>query len=110
MVLLAIAMTALVPFANAGVRAHTTPGGKCGSFSGTVLLTYSNPQTIILHIIRGKVNAPTTFTMTPMTGYTRNQTPATFADIRIGDTGTITAQPQSPSGVLLACTVSVSGA
>jgi hypothetical protein len=109
--LLAVAMTALAPLANAGVRARTTPAGKsqCGSFSGTVLLTYSNPHTIILHIIKGKVNAPTTFTMTPTTSYTRNQAAATFADIKIGDTGTITAQAQSPSGVLLACTVSVSG-
>jgi hypothetical protein len=82
---------------------------QCAKFSGTVLLTYSNPQTIILHVIKGKVNAATTFTMTPTTTFLRNGAPATFADVRIGDAGTITAQAQQPSGTLLACSVAVSG-
>jgi hypothetical protein len=81
----------------------------CGKFSGTVVLTYSNPQTIIVHIIKGKVNAPTTFTMTPTTSYLRNGVSASFADIKIGDTGTITATEQLPSGTLLACSVTMAG-
>jgi hypothetical protein len=102
--LLAAATLVTPTFAGARSSAPT-----CGKFSGTVLLTYSNPQTIILHIIRGKVNAPTTFTMTSSTSYTRNGQPASFADIKIGDTGTITATEQLPSGTLLACTVTMTG-
>jgi hypothetical protein len=82
---------------------------KCAAFAGTVLLTYSHPDTIILHIIRGKVNAPTTFTMTPQTLYQRNGQPAAFDDIQIGDVGTLTATEQLPSGTLLTCTVDVTG-
>jgi hypothetical protein len=96
--------------------AGVTPGpsaaaarSTCGKFSGTVVLTYHNPDTIVLHIIKGKVNAATPFTMTPQTTYQRNGQPATFDDVKIGDVGTITATEQLPSGVLLACTVSVSG-
>ena len=92
-----------------GITATRPASASCGKFSGTVVLTYTNPDTIILHIIKGKVNAATTFTMTPSTTYTHNGTPATFADIKIGDTGTITATEQLPSGVLLACSVSVTG-
>lgn len=55
------------------------------------------------------MNAATTFTMTPTTTYFRNGKPATFADVKIGDTGTIAAQEQLPSGTLLACSVSVTG-
>ena len=91
-------------------QARQSAGTTCGKFSGTVVLTYSNPQTIILHIIKGKVNAATTFTMTPTTSYLRNGAPATFADIKIGDTGTITATEQLPSGTLLACSVTMTGA
>jgi hypothetical protein len=72
-----------------------------------VVLTYAHPDTIVLHIIRGKVNAATPFTMTPQTVYHRNGQAVTFADIQIGDAGTITATEQRPSGVLLACTVDV---
>ncbi len=90
--------------------ARQSANAGCGKFSGTVLLTYSNPQTIILHIIKGKVNAPTTFTMTPTTSYLRNGVSASFADIKIGDTGTITATEQLPSGTLLACSLSMAGA
>ena len=89
-----------------GARAATS---TCGKFSGTVVLTYSNPQTIVLHIIKGKVNAATTFTMTPTTSYTRNGQPATFAAIKNGDTGTIAATEQLPSGTLLACSVTMTG-
>jgi hypothetical protein len=107
---LAVALCALTAGAFVIAPAQARPSGtSCGKFSGTVLLTYSNPQTIILHVIRGKVNAPTTFTMTPTTGYVRNGLPAGFADIKIGDTGTITATEQLPSGTLLACTVSMTG-
>ena len=51
----------------------------------------------------------TTFAMTPSTTYTRNGTAATFAGIRAGDTGTICAVEQLPSGVLLASWVEVTG-
>ncbi len=82
---------------------------SCMKFSGPVLMTYTNPQTIILHIIRGKVNAATTFTMAPTTTYTRNGSPATFADIRTDDSATICAVEQLPSGVLLATWVTATG-
>jgi hypothetical protein len=100
-----LASALLIAPAQAGSSSRT----GCAKFNGTVLLTYSNPQTIILHIIRGKVNAPTTFTMTATTSYLRNGVAASFADIKIGDTGTITATAQLPSGTLLACTVTMSG-
>jgi hypothetical protein len=90
-------------------QARQPANASCGKFNGTVLLTYSNPQTIILHIIKGKVNAPTTFTMTPTTSYLRNGVPVGFADIKIGDTGTITATEQLPSGTLLASSVTMTG-
>ena len=109
-----LAAALLLPASLAGAHARGITAAKpasasCGKFSGTVVLTYTNPDTIILHIIKGKVNAATTFTMAPSTTYTRNETPATFADIRIGDSGTITATEQLPSGVLLACSVIVTG-
>lgn len=108
---LLLVLTALLGAATlapslAGARAATP---TCAKYSGIVRLTYSNPQTIILHIIQGKVNAATTFTMTPTTTYTRNGKPATFADIKAGDTGTITATEQLPSGTLLACAVTMTG-
>ena len=92
--------------ASAAVAAKQT---QCAKFSGPVLLTYTNPDTIILRIAKGKVYAATTFTMTPSTTYTRNGQPAAFADIRIGDTGTITATESLPSGALLACSVTMTG-
>jgi hypothetical protein len=110
-----VAVVALVAIAASIGLASTAPASasaaskQCAKYSGTVLLTYSNPQTIILHIIRGTVNAATTFTMTPSTTYLRNGTPSAFADVKIGDTGTITATEQIPSGTLLACSVTVSG-
>ena len=109
-----LAATMLVPASLAAASARPASTAKaanatCGKFSGPVLLTYTNPDTIILHIIRGKVNAATTFTMTLSTTYTRNGAPATFADIKIGDTATITATEQLPSGVLLACSVVATG-
>jgi hypothetical protein len=91
------------------IVAPSSAGKNCGKFNGTVILTYTNPTTIILHIIQGKVNAPTTFTMTPTTTYLRNGQPARFADIKLGDTGTITATEQLPSGTLLACSVIMTG-
>ena len=114
-IVLGLAATMLVPssLAAASARPASTANAAkattCGKFSGPVLLTDTNPDTIILHIIRGKVNAATTFTMTPSTTYTRNGAPATFADIKIGDTATITATEQLPSGVLLACSVVATG-
>ena len=108
----ALATAAAPPVLAAHVSASASgkaTASHCGTFSGPVLLTYSNPQTIILHIINGKVNAATTFTMTATTTYLRNGAPATLADVKIGDTGTITAQEQLPSGTLLACSVAVSG-
>ncbi len=91
-------------------NAVTTQGARsCAKFSGTVNLTYTNPDTIILHVIKGKINAATTFTMTASTVYVRNGQPATFASITIGDTGYITATEQLPSGTLLACSVVMTG-
>ena len=81
----------------------------CAKFAGPVLMTYSSPQTIIIHIIKGKVNAATVFTMTPATAYTRNGLPATFADIKAGDNATICAVEQLPSGTLLASWVEATG-
>ena len=109
-----LAAAMLVPVSMAGAHARQVAATKpasagCGKFSGTVVLTYTNPDTIILHIIKGKVNAATTFTMTQSTTYLRNGKPATFAEIKIGDVGTITATEQLPSGVLLACSVVVTG-
>ena len=101
-----LAAVVLLP-SLAGARAERA---TCGKFSGPVVLTYSNPDTIILHIIKGKVNAATTFTMTPSTSYIRNGLRTTFAEIRIADVGTITATEQLPSGTLLACSVVMSGA
>ena len=100
---LAVAVAPPVLAASASTSASTAAASQCRKFSGTVVLTYSNPDTIILHVIKGKVNAATTFTMTPTTTYLRNGAPATFADVRIGDTGTIAAQEQLRSGILLAC-------
>ena len=101
---------ALIPsLASAGSATPAKPPQNCAKFSGTVVLTYTNPDTIILHIIKGKVNAATTFTMTPTTAYQRNSQPASFADIKIGDTGTITATEQLPSGTLNACSVNMTG-
>jgi hypothetical protein len=105
----AVGTTALLA-APAGAASSTTKSSaSCAKFSGTVLLTYTNPDTIILHVIRGKVNAPTTFTMTSNTSYTRNGLPSSFAAVKIGDTGTITATEILPSGTLLACAVDLTG-
>jgi hypothetical protein len=106
-IVLALALGALVAgwVASSPAQARQAANAGCGNFSGTVLLAYPNPQTIILHIIKGKVNAATTFTMTPTTTYLRNGSPASFADIKIGDTGSITATEQLPSGTLLAGSV-----
>ena len=93
---------------TAGARS-SAPSSHCLKFSGTVVLTYGNPDTIILHIIKGKVNAATTFTMMEATTYVRNGQSATFSALKIGDTGSITATEQLPSGILLACSVAMTG-
>ena len=111
-VLVAVLVAGTSPVAASAQRGGTvTPRGPghCGKYSGTVVLTYTNPDTIILHVIQGKVNAATTFTMTPATTYLRNGQTATFGDIKIGDAGYITAAAQMPSGTLLACSVVVTG-
>ena len=100
------AAASAAPPHDATAAASTKP---CAKFSGPVLLTYAAPQTIIIHIIKGKVNAATVFTMTPTTAYTRNGQPATFADIKVGDTATICAVEQLPSGTLLASWVQATG-
>jgi hypothetical protein len=111
-VLAVAASTAVVPASASAASGTTRPSTSpsCAKFSGTVVLTYSNPDTIVLHIIKGKVNAATVFTMTPTTTYTRNGAPSSFSAIKLGDVGTIAAQPQYPSGTLLACSVTVTGA
>jgi hypothetical protein len=109
---LVLAAAAVPAVASAQPASAVAKGGSakgCGKFSGTVLLTYTNPDTIILHVVQGKVNAATTFTMTPSTAYVRNGQPTTFAGIQIGDTGYISATEQLPSGTLLACSVVVTG-
>ena len=113
-IIAALAASVLAPASLAATHGRQVAAAKpgsasCGKFSGTVVLTYTNPDTIILHIIKGQVNAATTFTMTPSTTYLHNGMPATFADIKIGDVGTIAATQQRPSGVLLACSVVVTG-
>jgi hypothetical protein len=82
---------------------------SCMKFSGAVVLTYPNPPTIVIHIIKGKVNAATVFTMTPTTTYTVNGQPATFGDVMLGDYATICAVEQLPNGTLLASWVNVTG-
>ena len=104
--LIGVAAASAAPRHDAAPAAATKP---CAKFSGPVLLTYTNPQTIIIHIIKGKVNAATVFTMTPTTTYTRNGQPAAFADIKAGDSATICAVEQLPSGVLLASWVQATG-
>jgi hypothetical protein len=103
-----------IPAAAAAAQSPVGPASAgaakgCAKFSGTVNLTDTNPDTVILHVIQGKVNAATTFTMTPSTVYVRNGQPASFGAIKIGDTGYITATEQLPSGALLACSVVVTG-
>lgn len=91
--------------------AGTAPAASksCMKFSGAVVLTYPNPATIIIHIIKGKVNAATVFTMTPTTTYTLNGQPAAFEDIVVGDYATICAVEQLPNGTLLASWVNATG-
>ena len=55
------------------------------------------------------MNAPTTFTMTPTTSFARNGVASSFAAVKIGDTRTIAATEQLPSGTLLACSVTMTG-
>lgn len=105
-VALAALVSALMLNGPSPVRAATQTDRK---FSGTVVLTYPNPTTIILHIIKGKVNAATTFTMTPTTVYVRNGRTVTFTDIRIGDSGYIMAHEVLPSGELISSKVVVTG-
>ena len=100
------AVVSAAPQRDATPAASTKP---CARFNGPVLLTYANPQTIVIHIIKGKVNAATVFTMTATTAYTRNGQPATFADIKVGDSATICAVEQLPSGTLLASWVQAIG-
>ena len=111
--LLAIVLTVPGSATLATTAAAAAPATKavkpCARFNGTVRLTYHNPDTIVLHVIRGKVNAATTFTMTPTTTYTRNGLVVGFDAIQLGDVGTIRATEQLPSGVLLACGVDVTG-
>ena len=109
LVLAAAAVPAVASAQPTSAVAKGSSAKGCGKFNGTVLLTYTNPDTIILHVVQGKVNAATTFTMTPSTVYIRNGQPSTFAGIKVGDTGTITATEQLPSGTLLACSVVVTG-
>ena len=104
--ILGVAGVAMAFRADSGVSAAAK---SCMKFSGPVLMTYTNPQTIIIHIIKGKVNAATVFTMTPATAYTLNGQPALFADVQIGDDVTICAVEQRPSGTLLANWVDATG-
>lgn len=93
----------------APVPSGAATSASCAKYSGTVLLTYRNPDTIIVHITKGKVNAATTFTTTPSTTYTRNGLPSAFSAVSIGDTATITARAQYPGGALLACSATLTG-
>jgi len=111
LVLLLVASVVLAAIGTASLPGSTAaaPNKSCMKFSGPVLMTYTNPETIIIHIIKGKVNAATVFTMSPTTTYKRNGSTATFADIKTGDNATICAVEQLPSGVLLATWVEVTG-
>lgn len=58
--ILSLSALALLAFACASAPSFASAQGKppssgCAKFSGTVLLTYHNPDTIIMHVIRGKV-------------------------------------------------------
>jgi hypothetical protein len=81
----------------------------CQKLSGHVLMTYHDPDTIIMAVTRGKVYAATVFTMTPTTTYTRNGAPTNLDGILAQDTGYISYQPVYPSGMLLACAVVMTG-
>jgi hypothetical protein len=111
LVLFLVGITGAAAVASASRHDMAIPmtSKSCMKFSGPVLMTYTNPQTIIIHIMKGKVNAATVFTMTPTTRYTRNGQPTTFADVKAGDGAIICAAEQLPSGTLLASWVAVTG-
>lgn len=104
-VLALLVVLGLSAFGTANAEAKTT---SCQKMSGQVLLTYHNPDTIVLGTGKG-MNIATVFTMTAGTTYTRNGIPVTLDGIKYLDTGYISFQAVYPSGMLLACAVVMTG-
>ena len=102
--LLALGLVAGAPTSSAASK--TQP---CHKMTGQVLLTYHNPDTIVMGTGKG-MNIATVFTMTPTTTYTRNGVTTSLDGIRYLDIGYITYRAIYPSGTLLACAVVMSGA
>jgi hypothetical protein len=101
--LLIAGLVALPPSATAASK--TQP---CHKMTGQVLLTYHNPDTIIMGTGNG-MNIATVFSMTPTTTYTRNNVPTTLDGIKYLDIGYISYQAVYPSGALMACAVVMNG-
>lgn len=101
--LMIVGLSALAPAADAAAKPSS-----CTKMSGQVLMTYHNPDTIIMGTGKS-MNIATVFTMTPSTTYMRNGTPVTLDGIKYLDTGYITFQAVYPSGTLLACSVVMTG-
>jgi hypothetical protein len=96
----------LVTFAPSATAASKTQ--PCHKMTGQVLLTYHNPDTIIMGTGNG-MNIATVFTMAPTTTYSRNNIATTLDGIKYLDIGYITYQAIYPSGTLMACTVVMNG-
>lgn len=104
-IFLALLATLLIGLVPSLAAAKSQP---CKKMTGQVLLTYRNPDTIVLGTGRG-MNIATVFTMTATTTYTRNGVATTLDGIRYLDIGYITFKAVYPSGALLACSVVMSG-
>ena len=101
--LLVLAQVALAPATTAAAK-----NTSCHKMTGQVLLTYHNPDTIVMGTGKG-MNIATVFTMTPTTAYTRNGVPTNLDGIHYLDIGYISYQAVYPSGTLLACAVVMTG-
>jgi hypothetical protein len=102
-VLAIVVLGSLAPPASAAAKS-----ASCQKMTGQVLLTYHNPDTIVLGTGKG-MNIATVFTMTPTTTYLRNGVPVTLDGIKYLDMGYISFQAVYPSGTLLACAVVMTG-
>lgn len=100
--LVCLGVTASLPAAAQG------KSQACSKLSGQVLMTYDNPDTIIMGTGKG-MNIATVFTMTPTTTYTRNGATTNFDGIRYLDVGYISFRAVYPSGSLMACAVTMTG-
>ncbi len=102
---MAVAATLLAAVPDAPVQAKPA---ACDTMTGTVLMTYHTPDTIILASGKSGTQTPV-FTMLSTTTYTRNGAPATFDSIRYYDSGYITYKAVYPSGALQACALVMTG-